>query len=63
MVDTSIRRLTLAEEAQALARQAVETQTEQPNPYKGKPEEAEFWGLYLRHLFEASAAADTEAGA
>lgn len=63
MPDLSIRRLTLAEEAQALARHAVETLTEPANPYQGQPEEAEFWNLYLRHLFEASAAAETEGGA
>ena len=55
MTDTSIRRLTLAEEAEAHVRWTLETGEVLPNPHAGTAQEAEFAALHARWHAELTA--------
>jgi hypothetical protein len=63
MADTSIRRVSLAEQAEAAARRFVETGEPEPNPHKGTDDEQPWRSLYERWLLALTADEGTEGSA
>lgn len=58
--DTSIRRVTIAEQAEAAARLFMETGTPQPNPHAGTADEQAWRSVYERWILALSAHENTE---
>lgn len=63
MSDLSIRRMTIAEEAQAAARRFIQTKDAEPNPYVGTDDEQVWRSAFERHLLALSAPEGCEGGA
>lgn len=63
MTDFSIRRVTLAEQAEAAARRYLETGERPENPHAGTADETPWRHAFEVWLLALSAAAETEGGA
>lgn len=63
MTDFSIRRVTIAEQAEAAARRFIETGERQDNPHRGTPDERTWQFLFLRWCDAIQLAECTEASA
>lgn len=63
MADTSIRRVTIAEQARTAAARLMETGEAQENPHAGTDQEQIWRSSFDRWVLALSAAQDTEAGA
>lgn len=61
--DTSIRPVTVAEQAEAAARRFVESGEPEQNPHKGTPAEAKWRSSYERWLLALTAPQDVEGSA
>lgn len=61
--DASIRRISIAEQAEAAARLFMETGSPQANPHAGMAGEQVWRSVYERWCLALSAAADTEGSA
>lgn len=55
MTDTSIRRVTIAEQAELAARRFIETGEPQPNPHAGTADEQAWRSAFERNLLALSA--------
>ena len=62
-MDTPIRPITVAEQAEAAARRTVETGEREPNPHQGTANEQRWRSGYERWLLQLSAVEGTEASA
>lgn len=63
MSDTSIRPVTIAEQAEAAARRFMETGEQQGNPHAGTPHEQAWRSAYEVQILDLSDAAEKEASA